>query len=284
MHEIDLQLPDGRTLHAYDNRTDGSATSLTVLWHHGTPNVGEPPAPLFPASERLGIRWIGYDRPGYGGSTRRVGRDVASAAADAAAVADALGVERFAVMSHSGGGPHALASAALLAERVIAAICGSSLAPYGADGLDWFAGMAPGGAGALRAALAGREAKETYEAVERPDEEIGFVEADFEALSGAWSWFGPIVRAGLEHGTGGMVDDDLAYVAPWGFAPADVTMPTLLLHGERDRMVPSAHSEWLAARLPSAELWLEPGEGHVSVLRRAEDALQWLADRNKSPA
>jgi pimeloyl-ACP methyl ester carboxylesterase len=61
-------------------------------------------------------------------------------------------------------------------------------------------------------------------------------------------------------------------------------MPTLLLHGERDRMVPSAHSEWLAARLPSAELWLEPGEGHVSVLRRAEDALQWLADRNKSPA
>lgn len=284
MREIDLQLPDGRSLHAYDTSDGGAAARLTIFWHHGTPNIGAPPAPLFEASERLGIRWIAYDRPGYGGSTRRIGRTVASGAVDVAAVADALGVERFAVMGHSGGGPHALASAALLADRIVAAACGASLAPYGVAGLDWFEGMAPGSVGALRAALAGRIAKEEYEAAERPDEDIGFMGADFEELSGTWSWFGPIVRAGLAHGTDGMVDDDLAYVAPWGFAAADVRVPTLLLHGERDRAVPSAHSEWLASQVPSAELWLEGDAGHISILRCAPEALRWLVEHSQPPA
>ncbi|NUT50487.1 MAG: alpha/beta fold hydrolase, partial [Saccharothrix sp.] len=86
-------MPDGRAVHAYDT---GSG-DLAVLWHHGTPNIGVPPAPLFPAAERLGLRWVSYDRPGYGGSTPRPDRDVASAAEHAAAVADALGIDRFAV-------------------------------------------------------------------------------------------------------------------------------------------------------------------------------------------
>ena len=108
--ETDLTLSDGRTLHVYDTGP-GNEGTLTVLWHHGTPNIGAPPAPLFPDSARLNIRWVSYDRPGYGSSTPVPGRDIASAAEYAAAVADALDLGSFAAMGHSGGGPHALASA-----------------------------------------------------------------------------------------------------------------------------------------------------------------------------
>src|SRR6185437_3401872 len=132
--------------------------------HHGTPNIGAPPAPLFAVADRLGLRWVSYDRPGYGGSTARPGRNVASAAEDVRSIADAFGIDRFATMGHSGGGPHALACAALLPDRVLAVISGYALAPYGAEGLDWFAGMSESGAASLRAAVAGRAEKERYEA------------------------------------------------------------------------------------------------------------------------
>ena len=273
MRELDLELSDGRRLHGYD--TGGASGSLVVLWHHGTPNVGAPPEPLFAASDRLGIRWIGYDRPGYGGSDRRVGRAVGSAAGDASAVADALGVDRFAVMGHSGGGPHGLACAAAMPERILAVASVAGLAPYGGEGLDWFAGMAPSGESSLRAALAGREHKERYES-SATGGDPGFVAADLEALVGDWSWFEGIARAGLAGGTGGLVDDDLAYVAPWGFDVTAVVAPTLLLHGAEDRIVPASHAAWLASHLPDAELWLTPEDGHISVLHRAAAALEWL--------
>lgn len=135
---------------------------LTVFWHHGTPNVGAPPQPLLPVSERLGIRWVSHDRPGYGGSTPVPGRTVASATHDVAAVADSLGIEQFAVMGHSGGSAHALACGVLLPDRVVAVVAVSGLAPYSAEGHDWFAGMAEGGVAGLSAAAQGREAKERY--------------------------------------------------------------------------------------------------------------------------
>lgn len=276
MHEFEIALDDGRVLRAYD--TGPADARLTVAWHHGTPNVGRPPEPLFATSGRLGIRWIGYDRPGYGTSTRHPGRDVASAAADAAAVADVLGVERFGVMGHSGGGPHALACAALLPERVTAVVAAASLAPFGAAGLEWFTGMAPSGEASLRAALAGRETKERYEA-SAPEGDPGFVEADLVSLRGDWSWFGRIVEAGLANGPDGLVDDDLAYVSPWGFDPRDVEAPTLLLHGASDRVVPASHSRWLAARIVNAEHWSRPDDGHISILREAPAALEWLVAR-----
>ena len=144
--ETDLALGDGRTLHVYDTGTGDGTAGLAVFWHHGTPSTGAPPEPLFAAAAERGIRWVSHDRPGYGGSTPHPGRDVASAAADVASVADALGIDQFAVMGDSGGGPHALACAAVLPRRVLATVCISAPAPFGAEGLDWFAGMTPSGA------------------------------------------------------------------------------------------------------------------------------------------
>ncbi|HEY4866084.1 MAG TPA: alpha/beta fold hydrolase, partial [Candidatus Dormibacteraeota bacterium] len=136
--ETDLELSDGRRLHIYDSRGHDADASLAVFWHHGTPNLGDPPEPLLPAAAQRGIRWVSYDRPGYGGSTPHPGRDVASAAADVSAIADALGIGQFALMGHSGGGTHALASGALLPKRVLGVVSISGLAPFGAEGLDWF--------------------------------------------------------------------------------------------------------------------------------------------------
>ena len=275
--ETDLALSDGRTLHVYDTGPGNEAT-LTVLWHHGTPNIGTPPAPLFPDSARLNIRWVSYDRPGYGPSTPFPGRDIASAAGYAAAVADALDLGSFAVMGHSGGGPHALACGALLPEWVVAVVSVSGLAPFGAAGLDWFAGMSAGGEASLRAAAEGREAKERHEAEADFDPEM-FTPADRAAFDGAWGWFGEVVGPAIDGGPGALIDDDLAYVSPWGFEPGQVTPPVLLMHGGQDRVVPSSHGEWLATHLPSAQLRRYPDDGHISVLNSAVQALEWLRER-----
>jgi pimeloyl-ACP methyl ester carboxylesterase len=274
IREFDVNLDGGQTLHAYHQDVEAE---LDVLWHHGTPNIGAPPEPLFDVAARLGIRWLSCDRPGYGGSSPVADRDIASAAGNAAAVADALGVERFAVMGHSGGGPHALACAALLPERVRGAVSISGLAPLNADGLDWFAGMIPSGVASLRAAIDGPEAKEKYETsgVEYDPE---FTPADLEALSGEWRWVNDVVGPAVDAGPGGLIADDLACVRPWGFDPARISAATLLLHGGKDGIVPSSHSKWLAERCPSAELWTYPDDGHISILNSAAAALQWLRE------
>lgn len=274
VREFAVHAGGGRTLHAYDT-ADGGDDRLPVFWHHGTPNIGSPPEPLFAAARRLGVRWVSYDRPGYGASTAAPGRDIASAASDVAAIAGALGIERFAVFGHSGGGPHALACAALLAGRVVAAVSGSALAPYQAAGIDWFAGMYPGGTAELRAAGEGRAELESCLAAGEFDPAM-FTDADHAALQGEWSWLAGVAGKAIEQGTAGMIDDDLAYTRPWGFDPGGITVPVLLLHGGADRIVPCSHARWLAGRIDNAELWLRPGDGHVSILGEAADALGWL--------
>ncbi len=272
--EADVDTNDGNTLHTYDTGGSGFA----VFWLHGTPNIGAPPTPLFAAADRLGLRWVSYDRPGYGGSTAQPGRNVASAASHVAKIADLLGIEKFAVFGHSGGGPHAFACGALLPERVSAVVSGAGMAPFGVEGLDWFAGMNRGGVASIEAAVEGRAAKEKYEATAEFDPEM-FSPADHAALAGDWSWVGEVVGPALAGGPGGMIDDDLAYVAPWGFDPATVGVPVLLLHGAEDRVIPISHGEWLERHVASAELRAYAGEGHVSVLGRAEAALEWVAAR-----
>jgi pimeloyl-ACP methyl ester carboxylesterase len=261
-------------LHYYDTAAEDDGARLAVFWHHGTPNIGAPPRPLLPAAAQRGIRWVSYDRPGYGGSTPHPGRDVASAAADVASIADALGIGQFAVMGHSGC-PHALACGALRPERVLGVVCVAGLAPLRAEGLDWFAGMTASGVAQLQAAVAGREALENFLASSEFDPQQ-FTPADHAALAGHWSWLGDVAGQAIDGGLGGMVDDELAYVAPWGFDPGQVTPPVLFLYGGQDRITPSAHGRWLARQSRSAQLWLRPDDGHISVLNSAETAMDWL--------
>ncbi|MEN3306516.1 MAG: hypothetical protein V7603_2718 [Micromonosporaceae bacterium] len=268
----DVRLRDGRVLRTHDSGGAGTADGLTVVWHHGSPQTGAPLPPLLSAAGVRGIRLLSYGRPSYGGSSPRPGRDVASAAADVAQVADALGVGRFAVMGSSGGGSHALACAALLPDRVTGVVCLSAMAPF-TDAFDWFAGMVSGGG--LRAATAGRQARARYAASHEFDPDT-FTSADWDALSGAWSSMGDdAVRAGAD-GPDGAIDDDIAYVTPWGCDLAAVEAPVLLVQGGEDRVAPPAHADWLMRQLRWPELWLRPHDGHISILDACPVALDWL--------
>lgn len=255
--------------------TGDPAAPITAIWHHGTPGIGAPPGPLLEASEERGIRWLGFDRPGYGGTPAGESWQVADAAAMTAMVADAAGAGNVVVVGHSGGGPHALACAALLGDRVRAVVSASGLAPYDADGLDWFAGMYEGGSSELRTALNGSEPLETLLEESEYDPEM-FTPEDHAALEDQWEWFNGVSAAGTAEGLAGMVADDVAYVRPWGFDLSAIAQPTLLLHGTDDRIVPVAHARWLADRIRGAELWERPGAGHLSVLHAGEQMLDWI--------
>jgi len=270
-----LETADGRTLQFYDVTPEAS-DHLPIIWHHGSPNVGEPPEPLFDAAAQRGLGWIGYDRPGYGGSSAQPGRSVGQAAFDAQAVADHLGLERYAVLGHSGGGAHALACAALTPERVVAAVSISGLAPYGSRGLDYFAGINPGGEAELRAAAQGGAALAAHLETAQFDPSM-FIESDWEALNGDWAWFNHVVGLAEASGPQPFIDDDLASVGDWGFDPSDIQVPTLLVHGTDDRVVPVTHARWLAEHIDGANLLEVPNAGHISVMRRAHEALDWIA-------
>jgi pimeloyl-ACP methyl ester carboxylesterase len=267
-----LQLGDGRRLVAHDGGRPRGSDGPTLVWHHGSPQTGALLDPVVAAASTRAIRVISYARPSYGGSTPNRGRTVASAADDIAHVVDAFGIDRFAVMGASGGGPHALACAALLPGRVIGAVCLASPAPY-TESVDWYAGMvSPGG---LRAARAGRVERELYAATAAFDED-SFTPEDWAALRGTWSSLGRDAGKAAEAGTEGLVDDDLAFVEPWGFELAEIAAPVLLVQGGEDRVVPASHADALMRAIPTAELWSRPRDGHITVLNAVPLAMDWL--------
>ena len=269
----DLVAADGRTVRCYDTGDDAATYGTTVLWHHGSPQTGAPLEPLLVAAAARGIRLLSYARPSYGGSSPKPGRDVASAAADVALVADALGIDRFAVMGASGGGPHLLACATLLPDRVTGVVCLAGIAPLTAE-FDWWSGMADDGG--LRAAVAGRAARAHHAASAEFDPSI-FIPADWAALKGAWSSLDADAARANAVGPDGLIDDDVAFVAPWGFELAQIVAPVLLVQGGLDRVVPPAHADWLLRHCPRSELWLRSADGHVSVLDACPAAMDWLS-------
>ena len=267
-----VQRPDGRILRASD--VGGPGHGPVLIWHNGSPHTGRPITPVVAAAVDAGFRVVTYARPAYGGSTALPGRDVASAAGDVAAIADALSVERFAVAGYSGGGPHALACAARLADRVTAVATLASPAPP-TDAFDWLAGMAA--PGALSAAAEGRAARARFAETDSFDPSQ-FVASDWAALDGAWGPIGQDASAADTTGPDGLIDDDVAFAHPWGFDPVAIRVPVLVVQGEADRVIPAAHGRFLASRIPGAELWLRPVAGHVAVLEALPDALAWLRD------
>jgi pimeloyl-ACP methyl ester carboxylesterase len=275
----DLRLEDGRNLRVYDAGGPEAADALAVVWLHGSPQTGAPLEPLLSAAAARGVRLLSYGRPSYGGSSPQPGKQVASAAADVAQLADALEVSRFAVMGYSGGGPHALACGALLAGRVTGVVCLASLAPFTGD-FDWSAGMVS--EGALRAAVAGRGARARYAASAEFDED-SFTPADRAALSGAWASLGEDAGRAGAAGPDGEIDDDVAFAGPWGFDVAMIEAPVLLVQGGQDRIVPSAHADWLLRHCRRPELWLRPHDGHVSILDACPLAMDWLKAQVAGP-
>lgn len=269
---LDIHMTDGRLLRVHDAGVPQRDGGLVLVWHHGSPQTGALLEPLVDAAEARGIRVVSYGRPSYGGSSPRPGRTVADAADDVRQIADALGIGRFAVAGASGGGPHALACAALLPDRVVGAATFACPAPY-SDELDWFAGMAaPGG---LRAARSGREARQRFAETDEFDPNQ-FVAADWAALEGRWRTLGQDAGQAEAAGPDGLIDDDVAFAGSWGFDPGAITAPVLLVQGGADRVIPESHARSLLAMVPTAELWLRPRDGHVSALNALPVVLDWL--------
>lgn len=266
---------DGRHLDVMDTGTVGDPP---VVVHHGTPGAKR----LFPGwladAESKGIRLIGYSRPGYGASTRQAGRSVASAAQDLAAIADQLQISRLASWGYSGGGPHVLGCASLLPDLVVAAAAIASVAPYGAEGLDFMGGMGETNIEEFGAVLEGEASiRPIHEAAvaELPDDVEGMIVLMESILSPPdqaairdhlGDWFVGILVDAVSQGVDGWVEDDLAFVQPWGFDLADIQVPLQLWQGKHDLMVPSSHGRWLAAKLPRAEWHYLPDSGHLTLL------------------
>jgi pimeloyl-ACP methyl ester carboxylesterase len=259
--EQDVRLANGRVLRVLDT---GAANGPPVVAFHGTPASRRLHPAWVAAAQDAGLRLISYDRPGYGSSTPQPGRTMVDTAADVADVANELGVDRFAVWGTSGGSPHALACAAGLADRVVAAAALASYAPYDAAGLDFFAGMPEGGSQLLKLATAGRGAlqqvlPQAAEAVRvgTPEQWVAqmspmmspsdraVVDAELAAAILA-DW-----REGLTPGVDGWVDDYLALLAPWGIDLGSVRVPVSLWFGEQDLAMPAAHGRWLADAIPA---------------------------------
>ena len=271
----------------------GDPSGPAVLVHNGTPASGLLFDGWIEDAERRGIRLLGYDRPGYGHSSPHRGRTVADAAPDVSAVADALGIERLAVWGSSGGGPHALACAALLPDRVTAVATLGSVAPYPAEGLDWFEGMGELNVTEFHAALEGREVLEPFLAREAEAMATADAEAIAEALRSLLSpvdhavitgvlasYFLASTRRAVSGGVEGWLDDDLAFTRPWGFDLERIEVPVQLWHGGEDRFVPLAHGEWIAERIPGVDARISSEEGHLTLaVGRVPDVHAWLLEQ-----
>ena len=287
----EVRTPDGRMLAV---REGGDPAGVPMLVFYGTPGSSLFYEPHPRDADEKGIRLFSYDRPGYGGSTRDKGRDVAACARDAAAVCDALGVERFCLWGISGGGPHALATAALLPDRVVAAAALAPIAPFGAEGLDFFEGMGEQNIDDIRAALESVEAHRAVLEREReeflatsPEELVDVLEtllgpADREVLTGRIAAFLlENMRAGVEGSLDGWFDDGVAFTRPWGFDLASIRVPVLHLQGEQDKFVPFGHGVWLSQHIPGVESRLSPEDGHLTLLeRRIPEVHAWLLERH----
>lgn len=278
-----VTLPDGRRL---DVRVSGPQDGFPLFFHHGTPGAGTPIRMLERAAHKRGLRLVAASRPGYGRSTRHEGRRVADVVRDTEAVLQALGADRCVVAGWSGGGPHALACAARLPTTVSATLVIAGVAPSDAEGLDWMDGMGQGnidefGAakqdpGALRAFLEAE--REQLKGVSTED-----IVASLESLLPAvdrdvlTDEFAEDLAAsfheGLREGVDGWLDDDLAFVSPWGFDLGEIEVATAIWQGSEDLMVPFAHGEWLSTRVPGASVHLMEGEGHLSIGVGAMDAM-----------
>jgi pimeloyl-ACP methyl ester carboxylesterase len=270
---------------------DGPQGGTVLLFHSGTPSAAvRNPLITNPAAKR-GLRVVCYSRPGYASSTPSPGRSVADAAEDVEAILDALAAERFLTLGWSGGGPHALACAALLSERCLAAATIAGVAPYGAAGLDWLSGMGQDNIDEFGAALEGEVAVSEF--LEKAAADLAQVTGPVlaDALGGLASGVDKAALTGeladvlaesfrrsVSTGIAGWRDDDLAFTRPWGFELKSMRVPVAIWQGARDLMVPFDHGRWLAANVAGAQSRLLDDEGHISLLNHIDRILEDLVE------
>lgn len=270
-----VECPDGRTL---DVQVSGPDAGMPLLFLHGTPGAGTQMRLHATRTAARSLRLVTYSRPGYGSSSRLPGRRVVDAAGDVEVVLRHLGADRCLVAGWSGGGPHALAAAALLPGRVAAVLTIAGVGPYGVEGLDFLDGMGEQNLEEFAMALKGEQALRP--ALET--EAVGLRGATPEGLIDELSTLLPAVdrtaltaefgedkvanfSEALRTGVDGWVDDDLAFTHPWGFELDDLRVPTFVWQGGDDLMVPPAHGRWLATQIPGVVAHLKEAEGHLSV-------------------
>jgi pimeloyl-ACP methyl ester carboxylesterase len=283
-----IRLPTGQVLETMEG---GDPKGLPIFTFHGTPGSRLLYPPHDEDARKRGIRLIGFNRPGYGESTRVPGRRIVDAVSDLSSIADSLGIEKFGVWGHSGGGKYALACAAALPDRTVGAASLSTLAPLDAEGLDWFAGMGEFNVEDVKLMLRDQKAweeksvqdtelmkKGTREDVRKMLDSL-LSEVDKGALTEELDEFlHASTGEGLSSGPYGAIDDSLADASPWGFELASIRIPTQVWHGGQDRFCPFAHGQWLASRVPNAEAHLEENGGHLTMFIRAiPEVHRWLA-------
>jgi pimeloyl-ACP methyl ester carboxylesterase len=270
MLDASMTLPDGRRL-AYTDL--GASNSPVIMYFHGAPSTRLDLAILEDAFAALDVRVVSPDRPGYGRSAPLAGRRREDWPSDVAALADHLGVERFAVTGASSGGPYAVACAALLPDRVASAgvVCG--VTDFGWDGawdgypesegalmrigdearaVAWCeAHYSTDGSGFLQGGLGDELAPVDHAALE--DEELAA--ALFATVSEAF-----------RQGVGGYAQDIVVQGTPWSFDAGAIIAPVKVLHGEADASTPVAHARHTADMIAGAKLSTRPDHGHISIL------------------
>jgi pimeloyl-ACP methyl ester carboxylesterase len=282
-----VRTPDGRTL-AVESYGDPAGKAVLVLM--GTPNSRLLYGPTVADAAARGLRLISYDRPGYGRSTRQPGLSIADAAADVSAICEALHIGDLVVWGLSGGGPPALACAALLPQIVTAAASLASPAPFDADGLDYFAGMGEENVEEIKLSITDPTAAQARVEADRagmlaitPDQLASLMPTLLSPVDAAVldaplaEYLVAAGRDGLSPGGQGWWDENLALVRPWGFSVSQIRIPVLLLHGYEDRFVPVGHGRWLAAQIPGVDARLLPNDGHLTLLQnRVGEVHEWL--------
>ncbi|SFE87025.1 alpha/beta fold hydrolase [Blastococcus tunisiensis] len=279
MSDLDIVL-DGRTVRVRDAGDRGGSP---IVYFHGTPGSRRDVVFGDEVASELGVRVVSVDRPGYGGSDLAP-FSLRSVARDAGAIADRLGLGRFAALGWSGGGPFALASAAVLGERVTGVGVAGGTAPFQ---------LRPGAMAAFtdddRRALSflpgdpARAAEQFRVGNEEMLQLMVSVRDDEQAPWIDWLWgtsdpdvvSDPLLRRtlfsvlheGLRQGPMGVAWDNVAWTGPWDVELADVRCPVELWYGEKDEMVPPADGEWLRDHLPDARLVTYAGEGHLVPMR-----------------
>jgi pimeloyl-ACP methyl ester carboxylesterase len=292
---ITIPADDGRVIEAL---VAGPDDALPLVFHTGTPSGLVWNAPLAEAAAARGLRTVLYARPGYSGSTPQPGRLVADAAADVDKILERIGADEFVTAGWSGGGPHALACAALLPVRCLAAATIAGVAPYDSPGLDWMAGMAEENHEEFGAALAGEADLITFlDGAAGPLREISAAQVadglggllsdtDKAALTAEFAdHLAASLRAAVSPGIDGWRDDDLAFTRDWGLSLDALShaTPVAIWQGDQDRMVPQTHGAWLAANIPLARARFRPGEGHLSLINRIGEILDDLMTLARPP-